>query len=70
MLTRRNLLKRSAHAGAAALAWPAARALAQTEPRGVVLNDIQSQLNATRVHRVLQPADVGGAAPLAATEGA
>jgi FAD/FMN-containing dehydrogenase len=49
MIDRRDFLK---YAGATAV-WPYGAALAQ--PSGVVVNDIHSQLNATRVHRIVEP---------------
>ncbi len=55
MPTRREFLKQTAQVGAAvALPVPALRSRAG-EPAGVEVNDVQSQLNATRVHRVVQP---------------
>jgi FAD/FMN-containing dehydrogenase len=55
MLTRRELLERTTCLGAA-LALPALGQAA--EPEGVEVNDVQSQLNATRVNRVVQPTSV------------
>src|SRR5438067_631444 len=54
-MTRRQLLKKSAQAGAAvSLALPfQARA-----DEGVEVNDVQSQLNATRVNRIVKPKSV------------
>jgi FAD/FMN-containing dehydrogenase len=61
MLTRRQALQ-TMGASAAALALssslPAADEAGQGAT-GVVLNDVQSQLNPTRVHRVVQPQTVG-----------
>ena len=52
-LTRRQLLEKTALAGGA-LALP--RAFAHgAETEGVEVNDVQSQLNPTRVHRVVTP---------------
>lgn len=55
MLSRRDVLKRSAH-WAATLALPAIARAADTD--SVEVNDVQSQLNATRVNRVVTPASV------------
>jgi FAD/FMN-containing dehydrogenase len=54
MIQRRNLLGSAIGAGAA---WglPLRHALRADEPEGVTLNDVQSQLNATRVRRVFRP---------------
>ena len=49
MIDRRDFLR---IAGLAA-AWPCAGAWAR--PPGVIVNDLHSQLNATRVHRVVEP---------------
>src|SRR5262245_31173476 len=70
MLTRRELLRRAAQLGAAAALPPAAGRAAG--PEGVELNDVQSQLNATRVRRVVRPKtadDVRAALQAAAKEG-
>src|SRR5205807_2090197 len=55
MLSRRDVLKQTARWGAAAALSPLARA---AEPGGVEVNDVQSQLNATRVDRIATPASV------------
>jgi FAD/FMN-containing dehydrogenase len=52
MLTRREVLEKTAAVGAA-LALPSLGRAA--EPEGVEVNDVQSQLNATRVRRVVKP---------------
>ncbi len=52
MLDRREYLKLAGFAGLSS-AWPAA-ATAATAP-GVVVNDLHSQLNATRVRRIVEP---------------
>jgi FAD/FMN-containing dehydrogenase len=52
MLTRRNFLI----ASGLAAGWPCHNALGQ--PRGVVVNDIHSQLNPVRVHRIAEPASL------------
>lgn len=49
MIDRREFLKIT---GVAAV-WPNVTAAAQ--PSGVIVNDVHSQLNATRVHRIVQP---------------
>jgi FAD/FMN-containing dehydrogenase len=58
-LTRRQFLKAGAGAGAAAL-LPAGCAWQATAPDGIVVNDIHSQLNATRVATVAQTRSVDG----------
>ena len=50
MPSRREFLEM---AGLAAV-WPQA-ALAQVKPKGIVVNDLHSQLNSTRVHRIADP---------------
>jgi FAD/FMN-containing dehydrogenase len=55
MLTRREMLERTAQVGAA-LALPSLGRAA--EPEGVEVNDVQSQLNATRVRRVVKPRSI------------
>src|SRR5258708_3990497 len=52
MLDRREFLK---IAGAAA-AWP--RIAAAAQPDGVIVNDVHSQLNPTRVDRIIEPKDL------------
>jgi FAD/FMN-containing dehydrogenase len=55
MLTRRELLKRTAQLSAAA-ALPSGRLFGQAkDPPGVEVNDVQSQLNRTRVNRIVTP---------------
>jgi hypothetical protein len=55
MLTRRDLLRRTAQLGAA-LALPAHPLLGgEKQPAGVEVNDVQSQLNRTRVNRIVAP---------------
>jgi FAD/FMN-containing dehydrogenase len=55
--TRRQFLRSTAGAGAAALALAAgSRGQGGDPATGVELNDVQSQLNATRVHRIVRPA--------------
>jgi FAD/FMN-containing dehydrogenase len=59
MPTRRELLKTSAQMGIA-FALPAAPCFAGTdEPGGILVNDVQSQLNATRVHEIKSPRSIG-----------
>src|SRR2546423_11801124 len=57
MLTRREFLEVGATAGTAIALAPYACAGERSAP-GVVVNDIHSQLNATRVHRVVKPPSV------------
>ena len=58
MRSRREFLKQATQWGAV-LALPGGAAARETgEATGVELNDVQSQLNATRVHRVVQPTSV------------
>src|SRR6187549_932455 len=58
MPTRRELLKASAGLGMA-IALPSARFFARgAEPGGVEVNDVQSQLNVTRVHEIRQPRSI------------
>jgi FAD/FMN-containing dehydrogenase len=58
MLTRRELLQRSTE-GAAALHLCSGHLFGQQLPRpDIVVNDVQSQLNATRVHEILRPQTV------------
>ncbi|MGH8131343.1 MAG: FAD-binding protein [Steroidobacteraceae bacterium] len=49
MIDRREFLK----IAALTAGWPCASALA--EPSGVIVNDLHSQLNATRIHRIVEP---------------
>ena len=71
MTTRRDFLRMAA----LATAWPAALAQATAEPQakpaGILVNDLHSQLNATRVHRIVEPDTldaVRGALKLARSE--
>jgi len=57
MLTRREFLEVGATAGTAIALAPYGCAGERSAP-GVVVNDIHSQLNATRVHRVVKPPSV------------
>lgn len=58
MSTRREFVHKTAQAAAAlALSGPAVNLLAG-EPGGIEVNDVQSQLNATRVARIVQPTSV------------
>ncbi len=58
MPTRREFLKRTTQLGTA-LALPLhAPVGAADSSEGVEVNDVQSQLNATRVHRIVQPTSV------------
>ena len=58
MPSRREFLKRAVHMGTV-LAIPSGTYARETvESTSVELNDVQSQLNATRVHRVAQPTTV------------
>ena len=54
MLTRREFLERAAQLGGALLLPSCAPAVLVAEP-GIEVNDMQSQLNATRVNRILTP---------------
>ncbi len=63
MLTRREFLEVGATAGTAIALAPYGCAGEQSAP-GVVVNDIHSQLNATRVHRVVKPSAVDGVVQL------
>ena len=56
MLTRRQFLKMT---GAVAL-WPSGCARETSGPTGTLVNDIQSQLNATRVDRIQRPESFDG----------
>jgi FAD/FMN-containing dehydrogenase len=57
MLTRRELLVKVTQAGAA-LMVPYPAVLGVGESAGVEVNDVQSQLNATRVHRIVRPTSI------------
>lgn len=60
MLTRRDLLRTSAGVGAAA-ALPSVPFLTRgDELAGVEVNDVQSQLNPTRVHKIVKPDSIDG----------
>jgi FAD/FMN-containing dehydrogenase len=70
VFTRRKLLTSAAQFGAAMAVSPGM--VRSDEAEGVVLNDVQSQLNATRVHRVVRPTamdDIAGTLRAAAREG-
>ncbi len=55
MLTRREMLKTSAQIGTV-LTFPSLTLpTAADQPLGIEVNDVQSQLNATRVHRIIKP---------------
>src|SRR5262245_16798061 len=58
MLTRRQLLKQAAQSGAVLALPSATRSARAEESTGVEVNDMQSQLNPTRVHRIVQPRSV------------
>jgi FAD/FMN-containing dehydrogenase len=58
MPTRREFLQQSIRCGAALTLPITAAAARAEETSGVVVNDVQSQLNATRVHRVAQPTSI------------
>jgi FAD/FMN-containing dehydrogenase len=58
MSSRREFLKQAAQLSAAFALPVCASAREAAELTGVELNDVQSQLNATRVHRVVRPASV------------
>lgn len=55
MLTRREMLSTAANLGAALALPRVARPADADETAGVAVNDVQSQLNATRVRRVVKP---------------
>src|SRR4051812_40796509 len=58
MPTRREFLKTSGRlSGALALSGYALNSYGE-ETAGIEVNDVQSQLNATRVHRILQPTSI------------
>lgn len=61
MLTRRDFLI----ASGLAAGWPASHALGQS--RGVVVNDVHSQLNPIRVNRVAEPTSLAGVRQALAT---
>jgi FAD/FMN-containing dehydrogenase len=58
MQSRREFLKQAAMVGSTLTLPIAAARLRANEPSGVEVNDVQSQLNATRVHRIVQPASL------------
>jgi FAD/FMN-containing dehydrogenase len=58
MLTRRDFLKASARAGAALTLGSAGCSRPISEPSKILVNDIHSQLNPTRVRRVVRPQSV------------
>ncbi len=58
MLTRREFLERAAQLGGALLLPSCAPTLRVAEPEGIEVNDVQSQLNATRVNRILTPRSI------------
>jgi FAD/FMN-containing dehydrogenase len=55
MRTRRDFLKQAGGVGALLTAGGHASRLLAEETAGEIVNDVQSQLNATRVHRIVQP---------------
>src|ERR1700719_2363781 len=55
MLSRREILKKTAKLGVAISLPLHSLPLHAAESDGVEVNDVQSQLNATRVNRVLKP---------------
>src|SRR2546425_8447358 len=63
MLTRREFLEAGPTAGTALALAPYGCAGERAAP-GVLVNDIHSQLNATRVHRVVKPASAEGVVQL------
>jgi hypothetical protein len=58
MLTRREMLKTTAQLGAALALSSHPVAGRADEFEGVEINDVQSQLNATRVNRVIRPKSI------------
>jgi len=58
MPTRREFLKRTAQFGAMIALPTQARDRSADEVTGIEVNDIQSRLNATRVHRIVQPTSI------------
>jgi FAD/FMN-containing dehydrogenase len=58
MPTRRELLKASARVGMALTLPSAPYFVRAEEPDGIEVNDVQSQLNATRVHEVRKPRSI------------
>lgn len=55
MLTRREFLELSAKAGLVGTLWPSGCTWQASGPPGTLVNDIHSQLNLTRVHRIVKP---------------
>ncbi|HXV83507.1 MAG TPA: FAD-binding protein [Candidatus Binatia bacterium] len=64
MLTRRDFLKASAKAGAALTLGSAGCTRPISKPSNVLVNDVHSQLNLTRVQRVVRPQSVEEVAAL------
>jgi hypothetical protein len=58
MTTRREFLQHSLQWSAAITAQARARLSLADESTGIEVNDVQSQLNATRVHRIIQPRSI------------
>src|SRR5260221_14160145 len=58
MLSRRELLSRAAGGATGLYLSSLLRKLPAAEPTGVLLNDVQSQLNPTRVKAVTRPQSV------------
>lgn len=58
MTTRREFLKHTLQWSAAIAAQAQVRDSVAREPTGIEVNDVQSQLNATSVHRIIQPQSV------------
>lgn len=58
MLTRHEFLERAAQVGGALLLPSYALIGRVAGPEGVEVNDVQSQLNATRVNRILAPKSI------------
>ena len=55
MISRRDVISRSATAAGAFLAAPYLGAFANTASASTLVNDVHSQLNPTRVNRILKP---------------
>jgi len=69
MQSRRDFLKQSARLGAA-LAWPCAAPSWAKEPSaGIEVNDVQSQLNATTVARIVRPTSLDAVQAILAEAG-
>lgn len=58
MLTRRQFLELSAKAGLVGTLWPHGCTWQASRPSGTLVDDIHSQLNATRVHRIVKPSSI------------